>query len=105
MEFCKKCGKPLHIEGDIAKCNCGFIKSAKSLISKEKTLQKKEIGKGVFNKKDSLEGFPHLCKKCGHGFADVKDLGVFYSDESSIYLFKCKKCGNAERDAYGTSNA
>ncbi len=104
MEFCNHCGKPLKIKGKIAICNCGFIKEISPVYPSEKINKPQERGKGVFEKKDKDKGFPHTCKKCGHEFADVVDLGASYSDEANVYLFKCKKCENVERDAYGTSN-
>ena len=72
---------------------------------KEKLKKKEELGDGVLDLEEhESEGFPHECGKCGHTEADVVDLGQQYSDEASIYLFKCKKCGNVKRDAYGSGN-
>ena len=106
MEFCKKCGKPLKIDKGTIKCSCGFSKISNSKISSTEKIKKPEKkGKGVFNKEKFVEkGFPHSCKECGHEYSDVVDLGASYSDESNIYLFKCKKCKHVERDAYGSSN-
>ena len=105
MKFCKKCGKPLIMVDNDAKCTCGYIEKASPLSATQKIPPKEKKGEGVAEKDPNEKGFPHTCKKCGHEFADVVDLGVFYSDESSVYLLKCKKCGNTERDAYGSSNA
>ena len=105
MEFCEKCGRLLIVTDNFAKCACGFIKKANIVSSNERIEKPIKRGKGIAEEKESKKGFPHKCKKCRHEFVDVIDLGVFYSDESSIYLFKCKKCGNTERDAYGSSNA
>ncbi len=105
MEFCDKCGKPLKIKENLAICPCGFAKQASQVYSSEKIEKPVQKGKGIFKEETSGKGFPHKCKKCGHDFADVVDLGVFYSDESSVHLFTCKKCKNTERDAYGSSNA
>ncbi len=106
MEFCKKCGKLLKIDRGTIKCSCGFSKISDSKISSTEKIKKpKEKGTGIFEKKEFEEkGFPHTCKKCGHEYSDVVDLGVSYSDEANIHLFKCKKCGYVERDAYGSSN-
>jgi len=105
MEFCERCGKPLIMVDNTAVCYCGFRKKATKVSASEKIPKPTKKGEGIAEKDLSEKGFPHICKKCQHEFADVIDLGVFYSDESSIYLFKCKKCGNTERDAYGSSNA
>jgi DNA-directed RNA polymerase subunit M/transcription elongation factor TFIIS len=69
-------------------------------------IEKTEKGNGILdlNQEDTTKGFPHVCKKCDCEFSEVLDLGISYSDESSVILFKCKKCGNVERDAYGSSN-
>lgn len=90
---------------NLARCHCGFIQKASKVYSNEKIEKPIEKGEGIAEEGKSNTGFPHKCNKCGHEFADVIDLGVFYSDEASVYLFKCKKCGNTERDAYGSSNA
>ncbi len=90
---------------NVARCYCGYTEKATNISARQKIPKQEKKGEGIAEKNPNEKGFPHLCKKCGHEFADVIDLGVFYSDESSIYLFKCKKCGNTERDAYGSSNA
>ena len=105
MEFCDKCGKPLVIKENLARCSCGFTTQAKPILAKEKIKEQIKKGEGVAEKDDFDQGFPHVCKKCGHEFAEVVDLGIFYGDEASVYLFKCKKCENTERDADGSSNA
>jgi DNA-directed RNA polymerase subunit M/transcription elongation factor TFIIS len=105
MEFCDKCGKPLIMVDNTAICYCGFRKKASKISASEKIPEPTKKGEGAAEKNKSDKGFPHKCNKCGYEFAEVTDLGVFYSDESSIYLFKCKKCENTERDAYGSSNA
>ena len=106
MEFCQNCGKPLKIENEKAGCDCEFSKEMNSLFLNEKIVKKIKKGEGVFDEKEfrSEKGFPHQCKKCWHEFAEVVDLGAFYSDESNVHLFKCKKCGNIERESYGSSN-
>lgn len=65
----------------------------------------KEVGIIDLDQKDNENaGFPHKCKKCEHDFSEVIDLGVSYSDEAGLFLFKCKKCGHVERDAFGSGN-
>jgi len=108
MEFCTKCGKPMKIGTETAICSCGFVKQVNPTHFNETIKKPVKKGEGVLKESDEnkcAKGFPHKCGKCGCEFADVSDLGVFYSDESSVYLFKCKKCGKVERDAYGLSNA
>jgi DNA-directed RNA polymerase subunit M/transcription elongation factor TFIIS len=110
MEFCDKCGKPLQTRKDnemdilIGYCSCGFKKLIAYNKSYSDIQKKKEIGKGVLEKQESTEGFPHVCKKCGFDKADVVELGIPYSDESAVFLFKCKKCSYVERQSDGTGN-
>lgn len=66
--------------------------------------KKKQEAKGVLEQEKQGEGFPNVCDKCGHTQADVHDLGAPYSDESNVYLFRCKKCGHVKRQADGSGN-
>ena len=114
LHFCDKCGEIMGVNKQMglsmAICACGNYKQVSSDITiKDKLSAKKDIGRGVLdanagihNKED--EGFPHICPKCNYGEADVKDLGAFLSDESNVYLFKCRKCGYVYRQADGCSN-
>jgi len=70
----------------------------------EKTKKKSKVGEGVASQDKDLGGFPHICKKCGWEFAEVRDLGIGWSDESAVHIFRCKKCGHTERHAEGTGN-
>ncbi len=113
MHFCEKCGKIMGVNKQMglsmAICICGNYKQVSSdIVMKDKPSAKKDIGKGVLNAnvnpEEKDEGFPHTCPKCNHEEADVKDLGAFISDESNIFLFKCRKCGYVYRQADGCSN-
>ena len=101
-----KVGKQLRgfEERTIAVCECGFMKFPESEDYEEKVVQKDERQAGVVEEKHDSEGFPHECRKCGHGLAEVHELGVFYGDEAGVILFKCKKCGYSERQSDGTGN-
>lgn len=77
MKFCKKCGKPLIMVDNIARCYCGYTEKATNISAKQKIPKKEEKGEGIAEKDPTEKGFPHICKKCG----------------------------NTERDAYGSSNA
>jgi len=105
--FCPKCNKILEIskenEKTIGSCICGHVQET-MINSNEKLIKKPKIAKGVFQPHESKEGFPNVCEKCGYVEADVIDLGAPYSDESNIYLFKCKKCNFVKRQTDGTSN-
>ena len=82
------------------------MENNKKPISFSEKIERIEKGEGILNseQEEIHQGFPHKCKKCEHDFAEVVDLGISYSDESSVILFRCKKCGNVERDAFGSSN-
>jgi len=107
-QFCDVCGKILEIKTTKEKtfgiCKCGYVKEIEDSVSvSEKGRRKQKVGKGVAEAVVE-KGFPHICKKCGFGECEVYDLGASWSDESNIYLFKCKKCGFVERQADGSSN-
>jgi len=101
MKFCINCGRPVELNKNEVKCSCGFTKIVGSKISfSEKIKKPEEKGEGIFiSEKFEEKGFPHICKKCRYEYADVVDLGSFYSDESNIRLFRCKKCDYVSRDA------
>lgn len=107
--FCGKCGRMLtaydgRLEQDVV-CACGHTqKMIHELTAGEKLSHAEKIGGGVV-RPDTKGGFPNVCKKCGHEGADVTDLGSPYSDESPIYLYRCKKCGFVERHSEGTGNS
>ena len=69
-----------------------------------KRKEKEQRGSGIITEEPLSGGFPHICKKCGYGECDVVDLNPPYSDESNIYLYRCKKCFFVERQADGTGN-
>jgi DNA-directed RNA polymerase subunit M/transcription elongation factor TFIIS len=110
MHFCPNCGKIATVRKDginRIECKCGFSKlilEGEDVTFEEKIPERQEIGKGAVEKKHDLSGFPHECRKCGHGEAEAIELGVFYGDEAGVYLFKCKKCGYSERQSDGTGN-
>lgn len=110
MYFCPNCGKIANVVNDglnRIKCSCGFSKlilEGENVSFEENIPQKAKRGEGAVEKKHDLSGFPHTCRKCGHGEAEAIELGVFYGDEAGVYLFKCKKCGYSERQSDGTGN-
>ena len=94
-------------EMNIIQCNCGYFEKVEKeheTMFEEKMPKPIERGKGAVENKHDLSGFPHTCRKCGHGEAEAIELGVFYGDEAGVYLFKCKKCGYSERQSDGTGN-
>lgn len=107
--FCNECESLLTLfqsrEGNvIGICSgCGKFHEMKIKLESTEKITHKELGKGIA-KDDITIGFPHTCIKCGHNKCEVFDLGAPYSDESDIYLYKCKKCGFVERQADGTGN-
>ena len=106
--FCDKCGELLKIvhagEANVGTCSCGFVKQLQDeLTVGEKAPAKEERGTGVV-KEYLTQGFPHVCKKCKHGWCEIHQLSASYSDESDICLYTCKKCGFTERETDGTSN-
>jgi len=85
-------------------CVCGFVKEGElNLEFSEISAEKEKLGEKVSPEYEP-PGFPHICKKCGHGESIVTDLGCQISDESNIYTYKCKKCSHLERQADGSGN-
>jgi len=105
MEFCDNCGKPLIVKNNTLVCNCGFEKSINQIITKENIKKPEKVSEEVLNenKPEPGKGFPFNCDSCGYKFADVVDLGVSYSDESNVTLFRCRKCKKVQRNAFGSS--
>lgn len=107
IKFCDICGemlRPLRLETSelVGICKCGYIDMGFSLeISQQQKII--AVGKGISSEYNS-PGFPHICKKCGHGECDITSIGAPYADESDIYLYKCKKCKFTERQADGSGN-
>lgn len=106
--FCENCEKLISIFENInekiyGKCPCGFKKEIHNLGVSEKINREERISNEIV-KEEETPGFPHTCKKCGCEECDIYDLGCAYSDESNIYLYKCKKCKFVERQADGNSN-
>ena len=105
LKFCEKCNTLMNFkEKDgltILECpNCGFIESVEEneiLKSKEKIIPAEPRGEGIGKDKNNFADYPNVCKKCGYGFAQILDLGIFYSDEDNLILLKCGKCGFSER--------
>lgn len=108
IQFCNKCGNILTIKKEfdffVGSCSCGAVKLITSEMDFSEKGKEDKIAKGVLENKEDTEGFPNVCKKCGHTQSNVHDLGSPYSDESNVYLFKCKKCGYVERQADGSGN-
>lgn len=108
LEFCPVCKSLLKIkkEGEktIGYCICGFKRSSGiELIGKDETIEKNkkqitEAGVGF----ETREGYENICKKCGYNKAEVLDPGgERTANESSVYFFKCLKCGSVIRMANG----
>lgn len=107
IKFCDICGgilKPLKVEtGEtVGICKCGYMDMGFSLeYSQENKIE--VIGEGV-SKPFMGVAYPHKCKKCGHEESDAEIVLASYSDESDVYLYRCRKCKFTERQADGTSN-
>jgi DNA-directed RNA polymerase subunit M/transcription elongation factor TFIIS len=93
--FCKKCGKIRDLK--TTNCTCGEISDTES-VSFKQNFKKIEEGKGAIKDENQLATYEKTCKKCGYGFAQILDLGIWYSDEAGVIRYKCGKCGNVEQD-------
>jgi Zn ribbon nucleic-acid-binding protein len=80
--------------------SCGFVEAVGDISSlgiKDKMNHHEPRGEGVGDDKNNFADYPNICKKCGYEFAQILDLGIFYSDEDNLILLKCGKCGFSER--------
>ena len=109
LKFCQKCKSLMspHKENgeDFLKClDCGFIEGMSELFLKtSEKIKKDEIGSGVKDNKNIFATYSNICKKCGHGKAQILDLGIFYSDEDNLIMLKCGNCGFSEKIGRKTS--
>lgn len=101
-KFCEKCGSILHVIKKDGKMflickHCDFCEETTEGAShKEKRDNKSQEIKAI--KAQNIHAtFPHTCSKCGYNKAEVIDLGVWYTDEDSVVMFKCGKCGYTEK--------
>ncbi|MDP2925496.1 MAG: hypothetical protein Q8N99_03935 [Nanoarchaeota archaeon] len=109
LEFCPVCKSLLKLKEENGKtigyCSCGFKRtSGIDLSSVDKEKKSTIRAGGVISNQDNIEGFDHICKKCSHDKAEVMDLGENSTNESNIYLYRCLKCGNIERQSIGAGN-
>jgi len=93
--FCKKCGKIRNLKA--VSCSCGEISGTESISFKQNFSQEVK-GEGAIKDENLMATFEKKCKKCGYGFAQILDLGIWYSDEAGVIRYKCGKCGSVEQD-------
>lgn len=103
LQFCPVCKNLLMIKEEKGKsigyCSCGFKRAAGIDISSSEIEKNEKMKKSTaVASEDKLMGFEHECSKCGHGIAEIKELGEVLDNESSVNLYKCKKCGHVERE-------
>ncbi len=101
--FCKTCGSLLQLEktsyGSWMRCREGHsqpeVNQEQTVISSvnNQKVEKITVGDGT----NFLAVHDHVCKKCGHGKAEMLEIGAFYSDEDSVVKMKCGKCGIVEQ--------
>lgn len=96
MRFCPNCENILHPdEGRLVCHNCNFYVEG-ILESSEKMKEKEKIGVGVVDGINIFADYDFECMKCGFNKAQVIERGPEFSDEDSITMLKCGKCGNVK---------
>jgi len=80
----------------VAKCECGFIRTSGLSAFGEEENKVSQIKVGVVSE-DNEDGVSFVCEKCGGDKASVKDLGEILGNEKSVTLFTCLSCGNVKR--------
>jgi DNA-directed RNA polymerase subunit M/transcription elongation factor TFIIS len=63
------------------------------LKTNEETKKKDRVGEGVVDDENIYATYPNKCCKCGYGFAQIIELGVWWSDEGQVTRLRCGKCG------------
>ena len=101
LNFCPVCKSLLLMKEEggktIGYCNCGFKRTGGIELGSSEVSKKEVSGEGVLGGNIN-EGYEHKCKKCGHMYAEFRELGEILNNESSVFLYICKKCGNTERE-------
>jgi len=101
INFCPECKSMLKLRKahgkDYGVCDCGWYGEIGKTMAGEKILKSSETGSGALSSENTFATFYHECPKCHYGKAEVIDLGSQRSNESSIIILKCGKCGHAER--------
>ena len=69
----------------------------------EKIRKEDEITEGAVDDENIYATYPHKCCKCGYGFAQIIELGVWYSDEGQVTRLRCGKCGFSQNIGSKTS--
>ena len=101
--FCKTCGSllvPKKTEyGKWMSCPQGH--SQPNIVQEADKHQ--EVNKDQAEKITASDGinvlavFDHICKRCGYGKAEMREIGASYSDEDNVVKMKCGKCGFVEQ--------
>ena len=106
LQFCPVCRGLLQIKKDgentVGFCSCGFRRVGIEVSSDDKTVEidKNLRGEGVVSSSSVSEGALHICKSCGYDKAEISEIAA---NESSIFIYKCLKCGESEREIQGSS--
>ena len=106
LQFCPVCKSLLLIKEENGKnigyCKCGFKRmSGIELISEDKIADRNEIrAEGITNNSSISAEVEHFCKHCKFNKAEVSEIAA---NESNIFIYKCLKCGNSEREIQGSS--
>lgn len=94
--FCKRCKSVLIPvkRGDKMVCkSCGEpVGDAKPLAKEKGKVKMMEVA----DSKNTLAVHDHVCSKCGYGKAQIIEKGIWYSDEDSVIIYKCGRCGHSE---------
>jgi DNA-directed RNA polymerase subunit M/transcription elongation factor TFIIS len=104
MEFCEKCGammKPKKGNTSRVVCSCGHERMITRTTMKEKVKPSRPV-EVVDDPINPLAVYPHKCKKCGFGKAQLISKGVWYTDEDEVVEYVCGKCGFHEKLSDGS---
>ena len=101
VQFCNVCGNVLMSDksspGNLI-CSQGHqhrsSEEDKNVLS-EKSAATKKIE--IADSHNVLAAYDHRCKKCGFDKAEVLVSNPWWSDEETVYRWKCGRCGFVEQ--------
>ena len=103
MTFCQTCGTLLLPKttsyGKWLSCPNGHTQG--KIQQHAPTFTQKNIQPGksieVADGQNILAVHDHICKRCGHGKAQLTEISAQYSDEDNAYRMRCGSCGFVEQ--------
>ena len=96
MKFCQNCKGLLELKAEKLQCmSCNQIAEG-TLTTSEKINKEGKEGVAIISEINDAATYRSICKKCGYEKAEVIIRDPMISDEDSITMLKCGKCGKVK---------